>query len=101
MVIWGLTAKFNYCQYFWLYGIKSPVVPPSEAEKMSQVAQIEYDRMIMQKEKQKQMSQLENEAHLAKIKSQADADYYLTQKQAESNKVHVHTYPSFASSFKF
>ena len=54
---------------------------------MSQVAQIEYDRMIMQKEKQKQMSQLENEAHLATIKSQADADYYLTQKQAESNKV--------------
>lgn len=56
---------------------------------MSQVAQIEYDRMIMQKEKQKQMSQLENEAHLAKIKSQADADYYLMQKQAESNKVRV------------
>ena len=54
---------------------------------MSQVAQIEYDRMIMQKKKQKQMSQLEDEAHLAKIKSQADAEFYLTQKQAESNKV--------------
>lgn len=54
---------------------------------MSQVAQIEYDRLIMQKEKQKQMSQLENEAHLAKVKAQADADYYLAQKQSESNKV--------------
>ncbi len=58
---------------------------------MSQVAQIEYDRMIMQKEKQKQMSHLEDEAHLAKIKSQADADFYLIQKQSESNKVRVCT----------
>ena len=66
---------------------KHPLFSSSEAEKMSQVAQIEYDRLIMQKEKQKQMSQLENEAHLAKIKSQADAEYYLVQKQSESNKV--------------
>ena len=43
--------------------------------------------MIMQKEKQKQMSQLENEAHLAKVKSQADAEFYHIQKQAEANKV--------------
>ena len=56
---------------------------------MSLVAQIEYDRMIMQKEKQKQMSQLENEAHLAKVRSQADAEFYLVEKQAESNKVSV------------
>ena len=41
----------------------------------------------MEKEKQKQMSQIENEAHLARITSQADADYYLMEKQAESNKV--------------
>ena len=67
--------------------LKYPLFSSSEAEKMSQVAQIEYDRLIMQKEKQKQMSQLENEAHLAKIKSQADADYYLVQNQSESNKV--------------
>ena len=51
------------------------------------MAQIEYNRKIMEKEKQKQMSQIENEAHLARITSQADADYYLMEKQAESNKV--------------
>lgn len=58
-----------------------------EAEKVAQVAQIEYNRKIMEKEKQKQMSQIENEAHLARITSQADADYYLMEKQAESNKL--------------
>lgn len=45
--------------------------------------------MIMQKEKQKQMSQLENEANSAMVKSQADAEFYLVQKQAEANKVSV------------
>ena len=42
----------------------------------------------MEKEKQKKMSQIDNEAHLAKVTAQADADYYLTQKQAEANKVY-------------
>ena len=64
-------------------------IPSLEAEKMSQVAQIEYDRLIMQKEKQKQMSQLESEANLAKIKSQADAEFYLANKQTESNRVRM------------
>ena len=34
------------------------------------------DRKIMEKEKQKKMSQIENEAHLAKVTAQADADFY-------------------------
>ena len=58
-----------------------------EAEKVAQVAQIEFDRKIMEKEKQKKMSQIDNEAHLATITAQADADYHLAQKQAESNKL--------------
>ena len=41
----------------------------------------------MEKEKQKKMSQIENEAHLAKVTAQADADFYLMKKQSESNQV--------------
>ena len=43
----------------------------------------------MEKEKQKKMSQIENEAHLAKVTAQADADFYLMQKQSEANRVCV------------
>ena len=51
------------------------------------MARIQYDRMIMEKMKQKEISDVENQAHEARVISQADADYYLMQKQAESNKV--------------
>lgn len=57
---------------------------------MAEVASIQYDRMIMEKKKQKEISEVENQAHKARIISQADADYYLIQKQAESNKVQLH-----------
>ena len=58
-----------------------------EAEKIAQVAGIEYDRKIMEKKKQSQISTIENESHLARVTSQADADFYLMQKQAEANQV--------------
>lgn len=58
-----------------------------EAEKVAEVASIQYDRMIMEKKKQKEISDVENQAHEARTKSQADADLYLMQKQAESNKL--------------
>lgn len=54
---------------------------------MAEVARIQYDRMIMEKKKQKEISDVENQAHEARIKSQADADFYLVHKQAEANKV--------------
>ena len=54
---------------------------------MAQVASIEYDQKIMQKEKQKQISVIEDSAHLARVKAQADAEFYLAERQAESNKV--------------
>ena len=63
-----------------------------EAEKVAEVAAIQYDRMIMEKKKQKEMSDVENQAHEARIKSQADADFYLIQKQAESNKVGMYVW---------
>ena len=59
----------------------------TEAEKIAEVATIQYDRMIMEKKKQKEISDVENQAHEARVKSQADADYYLVEKQAEANKV--------------
>lgn len=43
----------------------------------------------MEKKKQKEISDVENMAHEARIKTQADADYYLIQKQAEANKVYM------------
>ena len=43
--------------------------------------------MIMEKKKQKEISDVENQAHEARIKSQADADFYLVEKQAQANKV--------------
>ena len=46
------------------------------------VVQIEFDRKIMEKEKQKRMSQIENEI----MAHSADADFYLM-KQSESNQV--------------
>ena len=33
------------------------------------------------------MSQIENEAHQAKVTAHADADFYLMKKQSESNQV--------------
>ena len=65
---------------------------------MAAVARIQYDRMIMEKLKQKEISDIENQAHHAQVISQADADFYLIQKQAESNKVrqiHTHAMDSF------
>ena len=59
----------------------------AEAEKVAEVAAIQYDRMIMEKKKQKEISDVENQAHEARVRSQADADYYLIEKQALSNKV--------------
>ena len=59
----------------------------TDAEKESQVTQIQFDRKIMEKEKLKEMSRIENESHLAKVKAQADAEFYLMERQAEANKV--------------
>ena len=41
----------------------------------------------MEKEKQRRMSEIEDEASLARGKAQADAEYYLTEKQTEANRV--------------
>ena len=72
----------------------------TEAEKVAEVAEIQYRQKIMEKESQRKMSEIEDSTHLARIRSKADADFYATEKEAESNKVwhdththlHIHTH---------
>lgn len=51
------------------------------------MAKIQFDQKVMEKEKQKEMSRIDDEAHLARLKSQADALFYSAQKESESNTV--------------
>lgn len=61
-----------------------------EAEKEAQVAKIHYDQKIMEKESLQRISQIEDEMHLARQKSHANANFYNLQQQAEVNKM-LHT----------
>lgn len=45
-----------------------------EAEKVREVARIQYDQKVMEKESAKKMSQIEDEAYLARMKAHADAE---------------------------
>lgn len=58
-----------------------------EAEKLSQVANITYKQKIMEKESEKRISEIEDETHLAKEKAKADAEFYKSQREAESNNL--------------
>ncbi|XP_071829765.1 erlin-2-B-like isoform X2 [Apostichopus japonicus] len=58
-----------------------------EAEKLSQVATITYKQKIMEKESEKRISEIEDETHLAKERARADAEFYKSQREAESNNV--------------
>lgn len=58
-----------------------------EAEKEAQVAKIQYNQKIMEKESLQRMAAIEDEMHLAREKSRSDADFYQMAKQAEANKL--------------
>lgn len=58
-----------------------------EAEKESQVAKIQNDQKIMEKESLQRISDIENEMHLARERAQADAEFYKINQQAEVNKL--------------
>eukprot|EP00794_Sanderia_malayensis_P012941 gene12941-14273_t len=58
-----------------------------EAEKIATVAQIQYKQKIMEKQSQQQMSQIEDNTHVAKEKALADAQFYKASKEAEANKL--------------
>lgn len=57
------------------------------AEKEAQVAKIQFEQKIMEKESLQRISQIEDEMHLARQKSHADAEFYKLKQQAEVNKV--------------
>lgn len=69
-----------------------------QAEKSSQVAQIQFNQKIMEKESQKKISEIEDQAHLAKHRAMADAEYYTTIKQIEANKLKLT--PEFLESLR-
>ena len=58
-----------------------------EAEKVAEVALIQFEQKVMEKQKQKEMSRIGDETQLAQQRALADAEYYTSQKQSESNKV--------------
>lgn len=58
-----------------------------EAEKVAQVARIQFDQKIMEKESYQRMSEIEDLIHVAKQRSRTDADFYQVQKQAEANRL--------------
>ncbi|XP_075073264.1 erlin-1 isoform X1 [Mixophyes fleayi] len=58
-----------------------------EAEKVAQVAKIQYQQKVMEKETEKRISEIEDLAYLARERTRADADYYTAKKFAESNKL--------------
>uniref|UniRef100_V9KCA4 Erlin-2 n=1 Tax=Callorhinchus milii TaxID=7868 RepID=V9KCA4_CALMI len=58
-----------------------------EAEKVAQVAEIKFAQMIMEKETEKKISEIEDFAFLARQKVKADAEFYTAQKAALANKM--------------
>lgn len=58
-----------------------------EAEKEAQVAKIQFEQKVMEKESHQRIASIEDEMHLAREKSRSDADYYQMAKKAEANKL--------------
>ncbi|XP_063814706.1 erlin-1 isoform X1 [Pseudophryne corroboree] len=70
-----------------------------EAEKVAQVAKIQYQQKVMEKETEKRISEIEDSAYLARERARADAEYYTAQKFAESNKIKLT--PQYLELMKF
>lgn len=58
-----------------------------EAEKEAQVAKIQFEQKIMEKESLQKIELIEDNIHRAKQRTKAEADFYHIIKQAEANKV--------------
>merc|ERR1711981_1357394 len=56
-----------------------------EAEKEAQVAKIQYERKIQEKESLQKMAKIEDEMHLAKERSRTDAEFYRIKRESEAN----------------
>lgn len=58
-----------------------------EAEKEAQVAKIQYEQKIMEKESLQKIELIEDSIHKAKQQTKAEAEFYSLKKQAEANKM--------------
>merc|ERR1719336_2687752 len=58
-----------------------------EAEKEAQVARIRYEQNIQEKESMQKMEAINDNVHLAKEKSRADAEFYKVERSASANKL--------------
>ncbi len=58
-----------------------------EAEKEAQVAKINFEKQIMEKESVQKMAAIDDEIHLAKERSRTDAEFYRVERQAEANRL--------------
>merc|ERR1719333_101257 len=58
-----------------------------EAEKEAMVAKIKYEQNIQEKESMQKMEAINDNVHLAKEKSRADAEYYKIERAAAANKL--------------
>ena len=58
-----------------------------EAEKLAQVAKIQYEQKILGKESEKRIAEIDAEMHLARERALADANKYKTDCETESNKL--------------
>lgn len=58
-----------------------------EAEKQAQISKIQYEQKIMEKESLQKIEVIENQIHLDRFRSLADAEFYTAQRKAEANKL--------------
>lgn len=58
-----------------------------EAEKVALISKIQFEQKIMEKESLQRIEQIENQIQSDRLRSQADADFYIGQKKAEINKI--------------
>ncbi|KAM5142251.1 erlin-1 isoform 1-T2 [Mantella aurantiaca] len=58
-----------------------------EAEKIAQVAKIQFQQKVMEKETEKHISEIEDTAFLARERARADAEFYTAEKFSEANKL--------------
>jgi len=58
-----------------------------EAEKVAQVAKIQFDQKIMEKESLKEIGRIEDEMHAAREKMKAESEFFVKNRLAEANKL--------------
>ncbi|KAG7280934.1 hypothetical protein CRUP_009221 [Coryphaenoides rupestris] len=70
-----------------------------EAEKVAQVSEIKFGQKVMEKETEKKISEIEDNAFLARQRARADAEFYTANKLAEANKMKLT--PEYLQLMKF